>query len=180
MDKLITPVHIDDLAQPLQTELSRRQMLKHLGAGSLAIASAAVLSPLGAEAATSASLSAASLRLYRSGSDVLVRVYYTARLNNRILYEIRHGARYGVWFMLRYADRSPGSDGDYYDEFVHAWSSGPLPAQSPFVHSTSQRLNYSDVRTHGREFYAQLLVFKRVGANRIPISSTVSTSTRFI
>lgn len=176
MNEITTTDAIDELVLPLQTELSRRDLLKRIGGGGLAVASAAVLSPLGAEAAYATSLSNVSLRIDKTGLDAKIKVYYTLRMSSGAMKEIRSGVfRYGVWFKVYHADRSLGSDWNYDDELVREWSSGPLPAQSPFVHSTSQTMRWSTIRSYGSEFYAQLRVYKKEVGRQTWMSSRVST-----
>ena len=172
MDEVITTGMADELVVPSRTAISRRDVLKRLGAGGLAVASAAVLSPLGAEAAYPASFfDLPFLSIDRSGRDALIRVSYSLRLSKAACVEIASGTyRYGVRFRLL--------DGD--GDRVREWSTEPLPAKTAFGERTTHTMGWSSLRYHGTAFKVVLQVYKKPRLYNARVTASVSTSTQIV
>lgn len=152
MSELISIDEIDELEVPSQTGISRRDMFKILGAGSLAVATGTVLVPTEAEAANESYVLGTRLSIRKDGTDAIIVIRYTLSLSQKAYYEIKNGqARYAIWFRVL----TPQG------KLVREWASGPLPAKSPWEHSTTQRMAWSKVRSYGRVFNAQSQVYRR-------------------
>jgi hypothetical protein len=169
VDELITTGTTDELVVTARTPISRRNMLKRLGAGGLAVASAAALNPLGAAAADYGWWwpDLPWLNIKRSVRDAVITVGAYPWLSDTAFAEIKNGTyRYGITYRLRSRR-----------ETVRQWTLEPLPATTKVDGDTTFRMGYSELLSYGSTFQVTFQLYKkRRGSNtKIVVGKTWST-----